>query len=159
MKDKEIKLEINGHEYTVVINEFSAYEAEVSVDGQKYKVGLKDLGAEQFTKIDVAVPTPRQVAVHKSKSHKADPSARMHRPKTLGDANAVVAPLPGQLLKLFVKEGDIIETGQKVCLIEAMKMENEVNSATGGMVVDIKYAEGDSVNQGDVLVLLKPVEN
>ena len=154
MKDKELVLEINGREYKVVVNEFSAYEATVSVDGKKYKVGLKDLGAEQLTKVKPHAP----IAAPKLKM-KSISEVPVHRPSSLAGSNTVFAPLPGQIIDLFVAEGDMIEAGQRICMLEAMKMENEVNATVSGIVVDIRYKIGDTVNQGDPLFILKPAES
>jgi len=153
MKDKELVLEINGREYSVVINEFSAHEATVSVDGKKYQVGLKDLGAEQITKIKPHAPTAKPVVKKSTKT------ASVHRPTSLSASNTISAPLPGQIIDIFVAEGDSIEIGQKVCMLEAMKMENEVNATAAGVIVDIRFKIGATVNQGDPLFILKPAEN
>ncbi len=156
MQDKEIKLEINGSEYAVIIHAFSAREAEVSVDGKKYTVGLKDLGRESVPDVSPQGLPARQAFVHKPKTGQKDKP--MHRPKTLDDSGSIKAPLPGQIQKILIREGDSIRAGQPVMIIEAMKMENEVNASSAGIVVDIRHREGDSVNQGDTLVLLKPAE-
>ena len=52
----------------------------------------------------------------------------------------------------------MIKPGQPVMIIEAMKMENEINATRGGLIIDIRFREGDSVNQGDVIFYLKPAE-
>ena len=159
MREKELLLEINGQEYKVIISEFTAAEAKVSVNGKDYTVGLRDLGIEQVAEVKPIAP-PEAIAPKPEISAKKPVAAKpLHRPKSLAMENAIVAPLPGQLIKVFVKEGDTITAGQKVCVLEAMKMENEVNATASGMIIDIKFREGDSVNQGDVLILLKPVEN
>lgn len=155
MSDKIITLEIGGREYQVTIHQFSAHEATVSVDGKEYVVGLSDLGAPKVPEVK---PKPeashRPAVIHAPKM--AEPKI-MHKPKEVGDASHIYSPLPGQILKIMVKEGEEIAQGQTVCLLESMKMENEVHAATSGIVVDIKHKEGDAVNQGDVLFLLKPV--
>ncbi|MCK5145586.1 acetyl-CoA carboxylase biotin carboxyl carrier protein subunit [bacterium] len=157
MKDKIITLDINGREYKVSVHQFSANEATVSVDGKEYVVGLSDLGAP---KIPDVKPTPESVhrpaVIHAPKA--AAPKV-IHKPKEAGDASHIYSPLPGQVLKVLVKEGEEVCQGQTVCLLESMKMENEVHATTGGIIVDIKHQEGASVNQGDVLFLLKPVGN
>ena len=81
MQDKEIKLEINGSEYTVIIHAFSAREAEVSVDGKKYTVGLKDLGRESIPDVSPQGLPARQPFVHRPKTVQKDTPT--HRPKSL----------------------------------------------------------------------------
>ena len=63
-----------------------------------------------------------------------------------------MAPLPGTILKLNVAVGDMIAEGQNVLVMEAMKMENQVQTAKGGEVISIKVNVGDSVMQDDVLI-------
>jgi len=64
----------------------------------------------------------------------------------------VVAPLPGTILKIFVKEGDTVNAGDKLLMMEAMKMENEVLAEKGGTVKSIKVSQNDSVLQNDSLI-------
>ncbi|NOX90857.1 MAG: biotin/lipoyl-binding protein [Calditrichaeota bacterium] len=158
MKEKEITLEINGKDYKVKIHRFSAEEAEISVDETLYRVGLKDLGIEEvaYVKPQPAPRGPQATAPKTSLTQK--PSPALHRPKVVSDGSAIKSPLPGLILKVLVNEGDMVKAGQPVILIEAMKMENEVNATADGVVIDIRHKEGDTVNQGDVLILLKPAE-
>lgn len=159
MKEKEIVLDIKGKEYKVVISKFSADEAEIKVDETVYRVGLKDLGVEQVAEVKPQVaPRGPQTTAPKTSAAKSGKSIPLHRPSSISDGASITAPLPGLVTKLFVQEGDVIKVGQKVLMLEAMKMENEVNATSEGMVIDIRHKEGDSVNQGDVLILLKPVE-
>jgi len=159
MKQKEIILDIKGKEYKVTINKFSAEEAEIKVDDITYQVGLKDLGIEQVAEVKPQqAPQGAKTTAPKTSLSKKDKSIPLHRPTTISDGATITAPLPGLIIKLFINEGDIIKAGQRVLMLEAMKMENEVNATSDGMVIDIRHKEGASVNQGDVLIMLKPVE-
>jgi biotin carboxyl carrier protein len=62
--------------------------------------------------------------------------------------------MPGKIWKLPVKEGDRVDDGQLVLILEAMKMENELYAPKAGTVVKVNCKEGDSVNTGDVLLLI-----
>ncbi len=159
MKEKEIVLDIKGKEYKVTINKFSAESAEIKVDDVIYEVGLKDLGIEQVAEVkpQPAPRGPEETAPRVAKV-KSDAAIPLHRPQSISDGATIIAPLPGLITKVFINEGDIIEVGQKVLMLEAMKMENEVNATSAGMVIDIRHKEGSPVNQGDVLIMLKPVE-
>ncbi|MBE6599285.1 MAG: acetyl-CoA carboxylase biotin carboxyl carrier protein subunit, partial [Ruminococcaceae bacterium] len=66
----------------------------------------------------------------------------------------VTAPMPGTILKMNVKVGDTIKANDLVCILEAMKMENEIFAAEGGVVKSINAAQGSSVNSGDVIITL-----
>lgn len=153
MNEKKIVLEIKGKEYRVIVSKFTADEAVVRVDGKKYRVGLKDLGIEEIPHVLLAAES-----IEEEKKTVPERPSLMHKPKSIGIESEITAPLPGQIVKIYVEEGEAIKQGQKVCMLEAMKMENEVNASASGIVIDIKYQEGDSVNQGDVIFLIKPLE-
>lgn len=159
MKEKELTLEINDKEYKVVIEDFTAQAAVVVVNENRYNVNLKDLGLEQAPLLKPVAFKHEADSVHAAPAVKSTAKKPVHRPKSLDDGKTITAPLPGLILKINIKEGDVIQPGQCVMLLEAMKMENEVNAPVGGLVLDIRFKEGDSVNQGDVLILLKPVED
>ena len=67
---------------------------------------------------------------------------------------AVKAPMPGTILKMNVKVGDKVEKNALVCVLEAMKMENEIFSPEAGTVTAINAAQGATVNAGDPIVTL-----
>jgi biotin carboxyl carrier protein len=73
-----------------------------------------------------------------------------------GTETRVMAPMPGKILGLSVKAGDKIELGQVVCVLEAMKMENEIGSEVEGKVQSIKVKVGDTVAAGDVILEIEP---
>ena len=70
----------------------------------------------------------------------------------------ITAPMPGKLLKLFVSEGDAVEAGQPLFILEAMKMENEIKSRRAGTVEKVAFAEGELVSVGQVVVTLNDVK-
>lgn len=73
-------------------------------------------------------------------------------------ATAVKAPMPGLVVNVLVKEGDVIEQGQHVIILESMKMENELKSPRSGVVTAVKVNVGDSVEKDQVLVALGDLE-
>lgn len=70
-------------------------------------------------------------------------------------AGEVGAPMPGRVVKVLVAEGDPVEAGQPVIVVEAMKMENELCSEASGTVVEVCAAPGDQVDGGAVLVRIE----
>jgi biotin carboxyl carrier protein len=64
----------------------------------------------------------------------------------------IVAPMPGKIVRILVKPGDAVESGQGLLVVEAMKMQNEIRSPKSGKVEKIAAKEGDTVNSGDVLL-------
>jgi acetyl-CoA/propionyl-CoA carboxylase biotin carboxyl carrier protein len=83
---------------------------------------------------------------------------RAPRPKAAATGGAgngtIAAPMQGTIVKLLVSEGDDVEAGQAVLVLEAMKMENHVNSERGGTVKEVRVQAGDTVGTGDILVVI-----
>jgi biotin carboxyl carrier protein len=155
MREKTLTLEINGKSYSVTINEFSAYEAVVTVNDKTYTVGLKDLGIEQASDLHPkATPTPAPSSVTPM-TIPSSAGPTLHKPKTISSGLTIAAPLPGLILKLSVKEGDMVKAGQHVIIMEAMKMENEIQAPKDGKVKSVLVKEGDSVNEGDIMIKLE----
>ena len=71
-----------------------------------------------------------------------------------GGSAKVTAPIAGKVLDIKVNVGDVVKKGQTVAIIEAMKLENEIQSAADGKVVGIQVTKGANVNNGDVLIVL-----
>ena len=71
----------------------------------------------------------------------------------------VAAPMPGLLTAISVQEGDVVQLGQNVAIIEAMKMENTLTAGMKGRVVRISAQVGDSLNVDDVILELEAVED
>ena len=71
------------------------------------------------------------------------------------DAGVLTAPMQGTIVKLHVKAGDRVEAGDRVCILEAMKMENEVKSPIDGEIVDLKVRAGDTVTPGAIIAVIR----
>jgi biotin carboxyl carrier protein len=67
----------------------------------------------------------------------------------------VTAPMPGKVVRILVKAGDLVETSQGLVVVEAMKMQNELKAARPGRVIEIPAREGETVGAGDTLVVLE----
>jgi biotin carboxyl carrier protein len=67
----------------------------------------------------------------------------------------VKSPMPGKVVRLLVKSGDEIKTGQGVAVVEAMKMENELRAPRGGTVQEVRVREGQAVEAGETLVSIE----
>lgn len=76
------------------------------------------------------------------------------RAKARGET--IAAPMPGVVVSIKVKVGDVVQPGQPVCVVEAMKMQNELTAQTGGLVTEILATERAAVAQGQALVKMKP---
>jgi biotin carboxyl carrier protein len=144
---KNFKFTINGNEYDAEIIGIEDNTAEVSVNGVTYSVEIdRKLQAIKTPKLvrTLAVPSTDS---HPSVSKTANPSA----PKGTGN---IKSPLPGVILEIYVREGDNVKIGQKLLMLEAMKMENIINADKEGRVSTIKVGKGDSVMEGDILIVI-----
>jgi acetyl-CoA/propionyl-CoA carboxylase biotin carboxyl carrier protein len=71
-----------------------------------------------------------------------------------GGSGSITVPMQGTIVKVLVAVGDKVEAGQAVCVLEAMKMENQINAETSGEVKEIKVEAGQAVGAGDVVVVI-----
>lgn len=142
---KKYKMTINGNLYEVDIINVDDNIAEVEVNGTKYQVELeKKVQTTKTPRLVRSVVSPSTDIV-KSVAKTSSPSA----PKGVG---YIKAPLPGIILNILVNVGDKISVGQNLIILEAMKMENNVNADKEGTVTAIKVKVGDSVLEGDLLI-------
>jgi biotin carboxyl carrier protein len=74
---------------------------------------------------------------------------------TAAPEGSVVAPMAGKIVSVRVKKGDTVKAGDVVCILEAMKMENEITTAKAGTVQKVNVTEGTAVNEGSILVIIK----
>ena len=83
--------------------------------------------------------------------------ARSERAKSGGGAggDALTSPLQGNMWKVLVEKGAAVEEGQLICIIEAMKMENEITAHKAGTIEDLPISEGAAVKSGDLLAVIK----
>jgi biotin carboxyl carrier protein len=95
----------------------------------------------------VTLPVKLQSALQRS-------MGRMAQMQRRGGA-AVKSPMPGKVVRLLVKSGDEIKTGQGVAVVEAMKMENELRAPRGGTVQEVRVREGQAVEAGETLVSIE----
>ena len=139
---KTYKFKINGKDYTVDINGIEGRNADLTVNGVAYNVELSEEPAQ------AAVP---QAAAPVAPQPEAAP-APSAAPAPAGPGAIVRSPLPGVIISIDVKEGQTVKKGQKVAVLEAMKMENEIQSDVDGTVTAILVQKGDSVLEGaDIL--------
>ncbi|MFH2141342.1 MAG: biotin/lipoyl-containing protein [Bacteroidota bacterium] len=145
---KKFKFIINGNNYEVEIKSVENNFAELEVNGTIYKVEVdKDIQTVKTPKLvrPKAIPS---TDTPKDEDHKVMPE------KISKSGTNILAPLPGVILEIIVKVGDTVAIGQKLIVLEAMKMENNIDSDTSGKIIDIKVNKGDSVMQGDPLIVI-----
>ena len=131
----------------------------VTVNGVTYEVLVEEAGVASAPV--AAAPAPAAapaapaapVAAPAAAPAPAPAPAPAAAPAAAGSAT-VNAPMPGTILKMNVKVGDTVAKDDLVCILEAMKMENEIFAAEGGKVVAINAPQGSSVNSGDPIITL-----
>ncbi len=141
---KTYKFKINGKEYEVAINNVEGKNASVTVNGAEYQVELENAPA--------AAPVAAPVAAAPAAAAPAPAAAPAAKPA--GAGKVVASPLPGVIIEVSVKEGQAVKAGQKVAVIEAMKMENEIAAECDGTITAIHVAKGDSVLEGADIVTI-----
>lgn len=149
---KEYKFKINGNAYNVAINSVEGNIADVTVNGTSYQVELENAPAAMPAQPVTAVPGAAPVAAPVAAP--AAPAAPAPAAKPAGAGKAVTAPLPGVIIGLKVNVGDVVKPGQVVAVLEAMKMENEIETEFGGTVTAVNVAKGDSVLEGAAIVTI-----
>lgn len=143
---KEYKYKINGNAYTVAVGEIENNIAEVEVNGVPYKVQLEE-------KVAQAAPVVKSVKPAEA-PRTATGAKVISRPVVSGGAGAIKSPLPGVIVDIKVAVGDTVAPDTVVAVLEAMKMENNINAGRAGVVKSISVNKGDSVLEGtDILVI------
>ena len=91
------------------------------------------------------------------KASAAAPTANVKNAPAAATASGATlkSPLPGVILDVFCKEGDSVKAGQRLFLLEAMKMENNIDAEKDGVVKEVRVHRSDSVMEGDVLVVFE----
>ncbi len=119
----------------------------IKVSGQQFEVEVEEVKSAPVAKTasqsSVSAPAPTVASETKAGSAAVNGSAK------------VSAPMPGNILRINVKVGDIVKKGQALLILEAMKMENEISAPANGKVVEIKTAVGESVAANQLLVVLE----
>ncbi len=142
---KKFKFKIHGNKYDVEILNVEDNIAEIDVNGTTYTVEVdKDLKPVKTPKMvrSMAVPSTETA---KTQLKTSSPAA----PKGVG---TIKSPLPGVILNVLAKEGQPVKIGDRILVLEAMKMENNIEADKEGIIKSIKVKAGDSVLEGDLLV-------
>ncbi|MDR2424924.1 MAG: biotin/lipoyl-binding protein [Prevotellaceae bacterium] len=144
----EFKIKINGNDYNIVVGRVEDNQIDMEVNGQLFPVEM-----EQAAK-PVRITKPATKAVETTVS---SPKVQISKPVAAAPSagkGSVKSPLPGVILEIAVNVGDTVSTGQKLFVLEAMKMENSINSDKDGKVAEIKVQKGDSVLEGADLIVI-----
>lgn len=132
----------------------------VTVDGQSYTVQVEELSGSTpiaaGVTVENSVTTAPQAGISKAmapETANAQQNASIVKADAAGGFS-VKAPMPGSVLEVKVKEGDVVKDGAVLIILEAMKMENELTAPQAGTVSSVMVKKGDTVNSGDPLIIL-----
>lgn len=139
---KEYSFKINGKAYQVTIASAEGKMLQVTVNGAPYEVELEQAPAAAPA-APAAAPAPQ-----------ATPAPVAVPPAPATGGQKVNSPLPGVIVEVCVKEGQAVKAGQKVAVLEAMKMENEIPAPKDGTITAIHVSKGDSILEGAPVVSL-----
>lgn len=143
---KQYKYRINGNLYNVTVNDID----------EKNIVTVEVNGAPYSVELDRPVNKPVQSPVVRSISNSVEAPKVAVAPKAAAKSiSSVKSPLPGVILDIKVKVGDVIKRGETILILEAMKMENNIHSDKDGKVSAIKVNKGDSVLEGADLIVIE----
>ena len=154
---------VKGVDYEVEIQDIEGNIANVTVNGIPFEVEMKQPVKAGKQKVHLSEPSSQQGANSPkgsaaSSEQPANTNASSQSQSAASSASAggkpVVAPLPGTINDIKVKVGDKVNAGDTVVVLEAMKMQNNIEAETSGTIASINVNKGDAVMEGDTLVTI-----
>ena len=145
---KTYNFKIYGNKYAVEVGELEENTIEVNVNGTPYKVEL-----DMELKPKTVKPVVKVAAAPKAQA--AAPAQKVAPAAPTGGGGTLNSPLPGTVLDVFVRPGDAVKVGQRLLLLEAMKMENNIDADRDGVIKEVKVNKSDAVMEGQVLVVFE----
>ena len=153
---------VKGVDYEVEIQDIEGNIANVTVNGIPFEVEMKQpvKAGKQKVKLGGSdVSEERRAEGSEERRVKSEESNSSSAAKNSSNASSaggkpVVAPLPGTINDIKVKVGDKVNAGDTVVILEAMKMQNNIEAETSGTIASINVNKGDAVMEGDTLVTI-----
>ena len=145
---KVFKYKINGSPYRVVVQNSDADSVELEVNGTPYVVEIEQKKKKTTSHIQRHTPSP-------SETKSVVPTPTVTRTAVAAGSIVVSSPLPGVILDIKVKAGDSVKKGDTIMVLEAMKMENNIQATSDGTVSKISVEKGASVLEGAELIVIE----
>lgn len=150
---KKYSLAINRNPYTVKILEVTDSSVCAEVNGHKHTVAIEDIENISMFPAEIAEEQSRPAA--QPAATKSSDSARTLGGYCLFGSGNIEAPIPGQIIAIDVQAGDEVKKGQRVLILEAMKMENALTATRDAVVKEVLVAEGEAVTQDQTLIVFE----
>lgn len=125
----------------------------VTLNGKTYEVEVEKGKAILLDEYEALAPAPAQTAEPVATATAPAPVSAP-APVNLADGETVSAPMPGNILRIDVKQGDTVKEGQILVILEAMKMENEIVAPKDGTVAQVVISKGAVVDTGTPLIVI-----
>jgi biotin carboxyl carrier protein len=145
-----LHVRLDNREFPVDVLRVGPHHYSLLLDGRSYEIDVLETEEASLVLVN---GQPFRVEIQRER----ELGGRSRRKKATAEASeqTVLAPMPGKVTKLLVKPGDVVRAGDGIVVVEAMKMENELKASVAGTVKEIRTAEGNTVNGGDILVVLE----
>ncbi len=141
---------VQGVDYDVEIVDVEGNIAQVNVNGIKFEVEMKQPINPTKSPSRPKVTAPQAPQVTKQETASPRPTQNQNA----GQGQRVTAPLPGTISNILVSVGDIVKTGETIIVLEAMKMQNNIEAEQDGKITSILVNKGDTVMEGDTLITI-----
>ena len=150
-KDGQYRVNLGDKEYVVDSSPISDNCISLLVNGKAFTVYFAEAEGRRYFSIGGEQFCIQEAKSEGVKASGADSAA-------LEESPTVASPMPGKVVKIFVKEGDEVEKGQSLVIVEAMKMENEIKSPVKGKVEKVNFKPGDLVDAAQPIIELESGE-
>lgn len=165
----KLQAEVNGEKYEVEFARTDG-EVEVTVDGRSYKVDSSEPEKGVFllrtdNAVNEAIVSESHENAYRVRLGADEFEVKILDPKRLrgsaagdnsgADASEIKTAMPGRVVRIIAVPGTAVTKGEPVVVVEAMKMQNEMKSPKDGVIAEIRFAEGDTVNAGDILAVIE----
>jgi biotin carboxyl carrier protein len=141
---------LDGRDFPADVLQVAPHHYSMLIHGRHYEIDVLEMEEASVVLVN---GQPFRVDIQPEQGRHGRPQSR--KTESQARKKSVNAPMPGKVVKLLVKLGDMVQEGDGIVVVEAMKMENELKAPVAGRVAEIRAAEGNAVNGGDILVVIE----